>query len=64
LAKAFMLVGIVLVGVTYFYPVSFRILAIGPLVSSGFLFALESLLESHEPKVSNKIKRLFGGETA
>jgi len=64
LAKAFMLVGIVLVGVTYFYPVSFRILAIGPLVSSGFLFAVESVLESHEPKVSNKIKGLLGGETA
>jgi len=64
LAKAFALIGIVLVGVTYFYPVSFRILAIGPLVSSGFLFAVESLLESYEPKVSNKIKGLFGGETA
>jgi hypothetical protein len=64
LARAFLLIGVVLIGVTYFYPITFRILAVGPILSGLFLLGVESLLESHEPKVSNRIKRLFGGEAA
>jgi len=63
-AKWFLVAGLVLVGVTYFYPVSLRLVAIGPIVSGLFLMGVERVLESHEPKVSNKIKGLFGGETA
>jgi len=64
LAKAFLLVGVVLVGVTYFYPITFRVLAVGPIVSGLFLLGVESVLENVEPKVSNRIKRLLGGESA
>ena len=64
MAKWFLIAGLVLVGVTYFYPVSLRLVALGPIISGLFLLGVERLLENHEPKVTNKIRGLFGGETA
>lgn len=64
MAKLFLIAGVVLVGVTFFYPVSLRLIAIGPIVSGLFLLGVESVLESVEPRVTNKIRRVIVGETA
>lgn len=64
MAKLFLVSGLILVGVTYFYPVQLRLLAVGPIVSGLFLMGVERVLESHEPKVTNALRGLIGGETA
>jgi len=64
MAKVFLVAGLALVGVTFFYPVTFRLMAIGPIVSGLFLLGVERILADVEPSVSNKIRGLFGGETA
>jgi len=64
MSKLFLLAGVVLVGVTYFYPVSLRLVALGPIISGLFLLGVERILESHEPKVTNTLRGLIGGETA
>jgi len=64
MSKLFLLAGVVLVGVTYFYPVSLRLVALGPIISGLFLLGVERVLESHEPKVTNTLRGLIGGETA
>lgn len=63
-AKLFLVAGFVIVGLTYFYPLGFRIMAVGPILSGLFLLGVERVLASVEPTVSNRLKGLFGGETA
>ena len=63
MARWFTIAGFVLLGVTWWYPVSFRIVVVAPIVSAAFLFGVERVLATVEPGVSNKIRGLFGGET-
>lgn len=56
---AFMLVGLGAVGVFYFFPVNFRIVAVVPLLSGLIFLATDRALERHEPRVSNRLREAF-----
>lgn len=64
LAKLFLWAGFVLMGITFFYPIELRILVVGPITSGLFLLGVNRLLANIEPRVSNKLRSLIGGETA
>jgi len=60
--NAFAWVAVALIGATWFYPVEFRLLVFMPLFSAGFLYLLDDVVGRHEPKVTKRLKGLFGGE--
>jgi len=49
---------------TFAYPVPARLPSFSVVIVGGVLFGVHRLLQSHEPKVSKRLKRLLGGETA
>jgi len=62
--EAFGLLGLMWVGVSFFMPLEFRMLAIAPFAASAACFGLDRLLESVEPAVSQHLIRVFRGERA
>jgi len=62
--EAFGLLGFMWIGVSFFMPLEFRMLAIAPFAASAACFGLDRLLESVEPAVSQRILRVFRGEQA
>jgi len=60
----FSIAGMVGLGFTFAYPVPARLPSFAVLVFGIALYGVSELLEDHEPSVTKKIKRLFGGETA
>ena len=59
-----MLGGIVGLAFTVWYPVTARIPSFSVLVVGFVLWRVALLVESREPDLSNRLKSLFGGETA
>lgn len=63
-ADAFALVALIMVGLTWAYPIGLRILVVGPLAASMSCYGLDRALKHYEPAISKRIAGLFGGETA
>lgn len=64
-ADAFALLALFWVGMTFLFPMGFRMFAIPVFVISLALYSLDRLLASHEPAVSKRLVRfLNGGEAA
>jgi len=61
LANVFTLTGMVGLGFTFAYPVPARLPSFAILAFGVFLYSAGKALEQHEPKVSKRLKRLFGG---
>lgn len=64
MAKLFLYAGVALLGVTWFYPVELRVVAMGPIISGLFLIGVDRALEQYEPALSQRLKRILGGEPA
>lgn len=60
LSYFFIVGGIVWTGVTFYYPRVFALPAVGLFLSGLTLAGIDSVLESHEPKVTNGLKGMFG----
>lgn len=53
------------IGLTYFYPVSWRLPAVGMLVSAFVCYGVDKMvLARYEPRVSDRISGLLGGAKA
>lgn len=64
-ADAFALLGVFWVGVTFLFPIGFRMWSIPIFVVALGLYGLDRLLKRHEPAVSRRISGWFnGGEPA
>lgn len=64
-ADAFALVGLILVGLTYWYPLGLRMVVAAPFAASIACYTLVRVLDAYELGVSERIQRLFpGGERA
>lgn len=63
-SKLFLYFGLAIMGITWFYPLELRVMAVGPIVSGLFLVGVDRVLATHEPNISNKLRSLFGGEPA
>ncbi len=64
-ADALALVGLILVGLTWFYPIGFRMVAVAPFAASMACYGIDRALKHYEPAISERLGRLFGrGETA
>jgi len=64
-ADAFALVALIMVGLTWAYPIGFRMLVVGPLAASMACYSLDRVLKHYEPAVSARLGRIFpGGEKA
>jgi Fe2+ transport system protein B len=61
LSNIFTLVGLVGLAFTFAYPVGARLPSFALLAFGVMLYSVGKALEQHEPKVSKRIKRLFGG---
>jgi len=56
--------GLVGLAFTFAYPVTARVPSFAVLVAGACFYGCYNYLSEHEPDVSNKIRGLFGGETA
>jgi hypothetical protein len=63
-AWLFMVAGATGLAFTAVYPVPTRLPSLAVGAFGGLLFGVYTILDSHEPAVTNKIKAIFGGETA
>jgi cell division GTPase FtsZ len=57
----FTIAGLVGLAMTVAYPVPARVPSFAVLTFGVVMFPVHSALEKHEPKVSKRLKRLFGG---
>lgn len=61
-AWVFALIGLTWLATTVYLPVSLRVPAVFAFMASAGLFAFEKILESHEPGITNQLRRLYGGD--
>jgi Arc/MetJ-type ribon-helix-helix transcriptional regulator len=60
-SKLCLYAGVVLLGLTWLYPVIFRLAPVGPIVAGLVLHGADRALGSVEPDVSNWLRGLVGG---
>ncbi len=64
-ADSLALVGLILVGLTFWYPIGLRMVAVAPFAASMSCYGLDRVLKHYEPAISKRIVRLFSrGESA
>lgn len=63
-ADAFALLGVFLVGFTFFFPLQFRAIVAFPFAASLACYGFERTLSNYEPAVSRRLAAVFGGEKA
>lgn len=62
-ADAFALVALIMMGLTWAYPIGLRILVVGPLAASISCYGLDRALKHYQPALSRQLSR-FRGEKA
>lgn len=62
-ADAFAIVGLIFLGLTWFYPIGFRMIVVGPFAASLACYGLDRVLKHYEPAVSNRINSIFDFES-
>ena len=63
-ADAFALLGVLLLGTTFWLPLEIRMYVVAPFAMALACWGLDRFLEGHEPAVSNRLAGLFTGERA
>lgn len=61
---AFLLLGVLWVGVSFWLPIGWRSLAAAPVAAGLACHVIDRGLARREPDVSNRLRALVGGETA
>jgi len=64
-ADALAIVGLIMIGLTWWYPIGLRMIAIAPFAASMSCYGLDRVLKHYEPAISKRIIGLFTrGESA
>jgi hypothetical protein len=63
-ADAFALVGLILVGFTFVYPLGLRAIAAFPFAASLGCYGIDRVLATYEPAVTRRLAAIFGSEKA